>query len=86
MSILSGIQRALDKAWQTRSPKMEWLMMETVQRDVFDALKADEITERQALSLINDSIAAFTRRGHPTDRYHTSWISKTEQKLEQGGE
>jgi hypothetical protein len=74
-TFLPGIKRAIDAAWEG-SARMDWLGLETIQRDIFDALKNDEITERRALCLINEAIAAFTKRGHPTATYHVEWLNK----------
>jgi hypothetical protein len=75
-TFLPGIMRAINTAWDGESIKVDWLKLETVQRDIFEALKNNEITERHALSLINEAIAAFTRRDHPTNRYHIEWVKK----------
>jgi len=53
------IQDEIDRAWDSKSIKMDWLGMEKAIRDVYSL----DLLDSTKLRLIHDILAAFTKRG-----------------------
>lgn len=58
---LAEILSAIDAAWGTRSPKMEWLKLE----DTLVAILSNPVAgDTRKVTLAKEAIDAFTKRGH----------------------
>ena len=51
----------INRAWETKSSKMNWLGLEKL---LVDILRVDDVSDADKIQLIKESIDAFTRRGH----------------------
>jgi hypothetical protein len=67
MRSISVIQQVIDKQWESKVIKMQWIEMESLIQDVLLNVHADKTLPEQGISLINEILAAFTRRGHTAD-------------------
>lgn len=55
---------AIDQVWNSRTISVDWLDMESMQRDI---IKSERLTSDQKVQLIAESIAAYTKRGNPME-------------------
>jgi hypothetical protein len=58
---LADITGAIEKAWSARSPKMDWLGLETVLVAILTNPTADDARK---VTLSKEAIDAYTKRGH----------------------
>lgn len=57
--------RRIALAWiRSSTGKIDWLSLETLVRDILRASNAQLITDKHALLLIDETFAAYTRRGN----------------------
>lgn len=57
------IRRYIDAVWSRREMKINWLGLEDCQRAILSA----DLPDLATVTLIGQSIAAYTRRGNPLD-------------------
>lgn len=61
---IATIELAIEARWQVDSPLMQWNAMEGVLRSILKRVQAESISHMHAIALIDEAIAAFTRRGN----------------------
>ena len=72
-SILAVIKAAEDnKSW-----KRDWASLETIQRKIFRSAASKEITDTEALKLLDRALGAFTKSG----TYLQDWDKNTKAGL-----
>lgn len=68
--MLNHIIEIIKNQWEIKSIKMDWLKMESTLRDILTCYKNSQNTNPEpmsaveALTLIDECVAAFTKRGN----------------------
>ena len=58
------VGETIQAAWMSRSIKVEWLLLETTLRQILKNYKDNHLNPTDALMLVDEAVAAFTKRGN----------------------
>lgn len=62
-SYLEQIQNKIKAAWQDSDPTVKWHQLELIQRDIIRTWRNNRVHSDDAIDLLDEALAAFTKRG-----------------------